>query len=197
MPEKRIQSEPAAHGFSSWMRKNSRKRFRQIQPYLVGRRLLDIGAAEGWVAEDAAKETGMEAQLLDVVDLNRTSLPLRLYDGRTIPHPESSFDTVTLLLTLHHCTDPGRVLAEASRVARRRVIVTESVYQTRLGRRFLTFMDRTFNRVRSDDTMPEALHFKTTATWRRVFERNGLRLESEKWLSSGLHKQRLFVLEPV
>ncbi len=176
------------------MRKNSHKRFRQIEPYLVGRRLLDIGAAEGWVAEFAAKETGMEVQLLDVVDLNRTTLSLRLYDGRTIPHPDNYFDTFTALLTLYHCTDPGRVLAEASRVARQRVIVTESVYHTRLGKRFLTFMDHTFNRVRSDESMPEGLHFKTTATWRRVFERNGLHLESEQWLSRCLHMNRLFVL---
>ncbi|MCC5806021.1 MAG: hypothetical protein JJU00_06795 [Opitutales bacterium] len=39
----------------------------------------------------------MEVRLADVVDLNRTQLPLDLYDARTLPYGDRCFDTVTVL----------------------------------------------------------------------------------------------------
>lgn len=177
------------------MRGNARRRFATIRPYLVGDSLLDVGAAEGWIGEFARDDLGMEVGLVDVVDLNRSALPHWVYDGRSLPFPDGSFDTVTLLLTLHHCSDPARVLAEAARVARRRLVVTESVYRTRPGRALLRMMDGGFNGLRAKGEMPEALRFKTVSQWRELFARQGLACVREAWLSRGLHEQRLFVLD--
>lgn len=55
-----------------WMRRNAQRRFNQIRPYLVRQTLLDVGAAEGWIGAAAARECGMEVDLVDVVDLNQT-----------------------------------------------------------------------------------------------------------------------------
>ena len=178
-----------------WMRRNAQRRFRMIRPYLVGQTLLDVGAAEGWIGEAAAEDRGMGVDLVDVVDLNRTGLPHRVYDGRHLPFTDKSRDTVTMLLTLHHCQNPAAVLAEAVRVARRRIIVTESVYRTRPGRALLHLMDGGFNGPRSGGAMLPALHFKTVAQWHDIFQQHGLSIEHEAWLSRGLHWQRLFVLD--
>ncbi len=188
-------TEKTASLFGAWMRRNARRRFRKIRPYLVGQTLLDVGAAEGWVGEAAAEMCGMEVELVDVVDLNRTGLPHQVYDGRCLPFPNESRDSVTVLLTLHHCQDPEGVLAEAARVARRRIIVSESVYRTRPGRALLRLMDCGFNGLRSGGEMTPALHFKTVEAWREIFQKHRLRIAHEAWLSSGLHWQRLFVLD--
>jgi SAM-dependent methyltransferase len=177
------------------MRHNARRRFEKLQSYIEGGSLLDVGAAEGWVGEWAQVRTGIRVELVDVVDLNRTDLPHTVYDGRNLPLPDNSYDTVTLLLALHHCADPERVLAEAVRVARKRVIITESVYRTRPGRAFLTLLEGGFNRVRAKGIMPPALHFKTVVEWRRSFARQGFACIHEAWLSRGFHEQRLFVLK--
>ena len=181
--------------FGRYMRRNAQRRFRKIRPYLVGQTLLDVGAAEGWIGEAVAEECGMEVDLVDVVDLNRTGLPHQVYDGRRLPFPDKSRDSVTVLLTLHHCEDPAAVLAEAVRVARQRIIVTESVYRTRPGRALLRSMDGGFNGLRTDGAMAPALHFKTVPQWRDIFREHELSIVEEAWLSRGLHWQRLFVLD--
>ncbi len=164
--------------------------------HVAGRTLLDIGAAEGWVGRRFAQRDGREVQLLDVIGLNRTNLPFRLYDGRHVPFPDNSFDTALLMLTLHHCDDPEQVLREAGRVARRRVVVTESVYRTPPGRWALWAMDTTVNSWRSRRLMREALHFRTIPQWRTTFQRHGLHLAAEQWISRGLHRHVLFALDP-
>lgn len=177
------------------MRWNARRRFEAIQPHLAGGSLLDVGSAEGWIGECVAKKTDMQVELVDVIPINRSKLPFQLYDGRQLPFPDQHFDTVTLLLTLHHCSSPEAVLAEAIRVACKRVIVTESVYHTRLGLKLLQRLDSGFNNPRSGSVMPPALHLKTAAEWRQLFSGYPVDLQHESWLSRGLHQQRLFVLD--
>lgn len=177
------------------MRRNAQRRFRRISPYLVGQTLLDVGAAEGWIGEAAAEECGLAVDLVDVVDLNRTRLPHQVYDGRRLPVPDKSRDSVTVLLTLHHCEGPEAALAEAVRVARQRITVTESVYHTRSGLALLRLMDSGFNGLRTDGAMAPALHFKTVPQWRDIFRKDGLSITHEAWLSRGVHWQRLFVLD--
>lgn len=181
--------------FTAWMQRNARRRFEHIRPHLRGDSLLDIGAAEGWIGACAAERAGMRVELVDVISLNQTDLPFRVYDGQRLPFSSDAFDTVTLLLTLHHCASPETVLAEAVRVARRRLILTESVYHNRLGLRLLRALDGGFNNRRSASTMAPALHFKTVSQWRQLLARQFLKLRHEAWLSRGLHWQRLFVLD--
>jgi SAM-dependent methyltransferase len=188
-------AESRSEVFTNWMRLNARRRLEKIQAHVVGKSLLDVGAAEGWAGEWAQAQLGLQVDLVDVVDLNRTDLPLHLYDGRHLPFPDKSYDTVMLLLVLHHCDDPSRVLAESVRVARKRIIITESICRTRAGRAFLTFLDKGFNGFRSTGAMSPALHFKTVREWRVFFTQHGLASKAEAWLSRGLHEQRLFILD--
>jgi SAM-dependent methyltransferase len=90
-------------------------------------RVLDLGAGEGFVAELIG------AVAVDVGAFRKARVPYVVYDGRRLPFGDGGFDTVVVLLTLHHCVDPDTVLNEALRVARGRVIVTESVYRNALG----------------------------------------------------------------
>jgi SAM-dependent methyltransferase len=64
---------------------------------------------------------------VDVRDLRLpgVKVPLKLYDGYTLPFDDAQFDVSLLFYVLHHCHNPGRVLAEASRITRQRLIIIE------------------------------------------------------------------------
>ena len=44
-------------------------------------------------------------------------MPVKQFDGTTIPYPDASFDTVMFVDVLHHAIDPLILLREAQRVA--------------------------------------------------------------------------------
>jgi SAM-dependent methyltransferase len=99
----------------------------QIDPFLVGDSLLDIGCGNGMIA-DLVQNHFKRIQLLDVVDyLGELQLPFKLYkDGEPFP-VEGIFDTVLLLTVLHHSKDPKELLKYAWRSTKNRLIVIESV----------------------------------------------------------------------
>ena len=90
------------------------------------RTILDVGCAEGYVAE-RLRQMGGDVQVLGL-DLDYEAL-LR---GRELgalgtccgsvyklPYPDNSFDLVLALEVLEHLTEPGRALDELRRVTRR------------------------------------------------------------------------------
>lgn len=100
---------------------------RRILPWVTARdRVLDIGAGDCNLDLELAREAGCTVVPVDVADGNRTDLPLQLYDGRTLPFPDASFDVGMLLFVLHHAEDPGALLRDAMRVCRR-IIAFEDV----------------------------------------------------------------------
>lgn len=89
-------------------------------------RILEIGAGNGLVAEELQRRTGARFTLLDVVDYNRSSLPLLTYGGETLPFDDGEFDLALLVFVLHHNRDPRPLLREALRVAHGGAILVEN-----------------------------------------------------------------------
>jgi SAM-dependent methyltransferase len=108
-----------------------------VAPFLIGARVLDLGAREGYVAEVLQKRTGVWTCAVDVGPFRRACRPYVTYDSIRLPFGDAAFDTTLVLQVLHHCSKPETVLDEALRVTRCRLIVMESVYRTR-GERFWT-----------------------------------------------------------
>jgi ubiquinone/menaquinone biosynthesis C-methylase UbiE len=99
----------------------------KIAPYIKPeQRVLEIGAGNGLVAEMLHQQTGAQFTLLDVVDYNRSQLPLQVYDGKTLPFEENAFDATMLVFVLHHNQDPRPVLREALRVSKQNVLIVEN-----------------------------------------------------------------------
>ena len=191
----------AKGGLGRWLDRALERRAvinaRAVTPFIAGRTVLEVGAAEGWVGQTLVQDDpGLSVALLDVVALNRTELPLTLYDGDRFPFRDDAFDTVLVMLTLHHCNDPARVLAEVARVARRRIVVTESVYRTTPGRWLLWTLDNGLNGLRSGWRMPGGLNFAPVDVWRDRFRAQRLSIIDEKWLSQGIHRHVAFSLDP-
>lgn len=101
-------------------------RFGLVERHIEPRdKVLDLGAGTGWVAQRVAERKGCEVHLVDVLDVNETELPLKIYDGRRIPYEDKSFDTTMLVFVLHHALNQKEILGEAARVTRRRIIIVE------------------------------------------------------------------------
>ena len=163
-----------------------------------GESALDLGAGEGYVGREMADRWGSRVTLVDVVDMNKTSLRHRLYDGERLPVGPKSFDTTILYFVLHHTKNPDRVFREALRVTRKRVIVVESVYEGKWDLKLLTFLDVWANRLRSSrlmDAQEEHLTFKRAGEWTELFENAGGRIVEQKRKGKWIHKQHFYLIE--
>lgn len=187
---------------NSLLRVAGRRKARQIEPWLAGERILDLGSGEGYVGahlEALAGDGNRRVILADVDPFFQERLPRFLFDGLRLPLESDSVDTVVLSLVLHHAGDPGRLLEEAFRVARRRVVITESTYRYGWERGVLEVADRLVNRGRGSGAMGTGrgiLHFRTVVEWKREIEiRGGLVLVSRRLNRVG-HRHHLLVARP-
>jgi SAM-dependent methyltransferase len=123
-----------------------------------GERVLDVGCGSGRHLE-AFRNAGLDVTGLDpspsMLKLARNRLGDRagLFPGQAedLPFEDNEFDLVTLITCLEFVDDPEEALAEAFRVARRRVFigVLNSFSLTALGRRFKGLVtDSFYNRAR-------------------------------------------------
>jgi SAM-dependent methyltransferase len=126
-------------------------------------------------------------------------IPYVVYDGWRLPFRDGAFDTTLMLLMLHHCERPDAVIAEAVRVTRERVLVTESVYRNRVDLWWLRRLDRPLNRLRHGGSMPGPRGFRRAEEWLEWFAEQGLAARETRWLGSRwerlVHHPVLFVLE--
>lgn len=140
--------------------------------------VLDFGTGDGLVARAIVAESGCRLTGLDTISYGDIGLPFLAYDGGDLPLPDDSFDTVLALFVLHHANDPDRAIAECSRVARRRLLVVEEVYESKLEEIFTKAEDWVANRLLSwRVNIP--LNFRPAQAWRESLTRARLRLGRE------------------
>jgi SAM-dependent methyltransferase len=183
----------------TFLRHYARAEARALVPHVSGRRLLDLGAGEGWVAAALRGLTLAWTCSVDVGPFHLGRGPYVLYDGATLPFRRGTFDTTLLSLVLHHCEAPEAVFDEAVRVTRSRLLIVESVYRSVHERFWLDLLDGRLNRYRHGGAMSMPLAFRRPEEWRALFESRGLRLIALQWLGSRLerlvHHPLLFVLD--
>lgn len=181
------------------LRRYAGKQAAAVSPFVVGRRILDLGAGEGYLAPVLCRSTSRFICSVDVGLFRRAPGPYVLYDGGRLPFADGSFDTTLILLTLHHCTNAEGVLDEALRVTRRRLIVIEPVYRTRLERLRLRLLDARLNGYRHGGRMHVPLALRRPEGWRALFESRGLRAMATQmlgpWWERLVHHPLMFVLE--
>jgi len=104
--------------------------------------LLDVGCGDGTIDSLLAVERpDLRLEGLDVLARTCPKIPLKLFDGKTLPHPDRSFDAVMFVDVLHHTSDPMILLREAARVARSFILIKDHVLAGPFAAATLRMMD--------------------------------------------------------
>jgi SAM-dependent methyltransferase len=145
-----------------------------VEDYIVGEKVLDLGAGDGLLALEVKEQLGKEVVLVDVVDYNHTDLPLILYDPEErIPLADEEADTTILYTVLHHASDPQRLLKEATRITRKRLVIIEGYVEEDDIRMTNSFFDWFYNRVVGDEDINVPLNFLRVKGWEKILKTHG------------------------
>jgi ubiquinone/menaquinone biosynthesis C-methylase UbiE len=139
-------------------------------------KILDIGAGGCLVARGLI-EHGFQVTALDITDLSYfPEIRPVLYDGEKMPFPDNAFDVALLLTVLHHTADPDQVLKEATRVARR-IIVVEDIYRNPFQKYLTLATDTVVNWGFSE------MHYsnRDDSGWRACFQEMKLDLKEARY----------------
>jgi len=168
-------------------------------------RILDIGAGGGWIGKEIQNRKAASVTLLDVMNFNQIpDLKLTLYDGENFPFLVNTFDTSLLIFTLHHCLNPLKVLKEAKRVTREKIIIIEDVPRGRgritsfINKIFLYLWDIICNLPSLIKPPGENITFgfKSVSQWQRIFSDSQLKIIFQKeFQSNKLIHHALFVVK--
>ena len=139
--------------------------------------LLDVGCGDGQLARSLLdRRPDLRIEGVDVMVRDRVLLPVQAFDGRKLPHPESSFDGVMLIDVLHHTRDPLGLLREALRVSRRWLIVKDHVLKGRAAGLRLRFMDYIGN---SHHAVALPYNYLSTSGWNELRRTLDLKVVAE------------------
>jgi SAM-dependent methyltransferase len=131
--------------------------------------VLDIGCGDGSIAHAIGqRRPDLSITGVDVLVRPETRIPVIGYDGSTLPFADRSFDAVVLVDVVHHADDPRRLLAEAARVSRDRVLIKDHVADGFLAGPTLRLMDWVGN-ARHGVRLP--YNYLTRAEWLGHIER--------------------------
>jgi SAM-dependent methyltransferase len=176
----------------------------RLAPHLApGMGVLDLGSGTGLISRWLARRTGIRPTMSDVTEFDnrvRVEPYLKMEDPFTVPAEDSSFDAVMMLFVLHHVErweDQERLLREAMRVSRGRLLILEDTPTSRVDRAFNVAWDRVLNLRHG---VPTPFTFRTVSGWRSVFARHGLaerhaETYRARWPTLWTYHHTLFVLD--
>lgn len=140
-------------------------------------RVLDVGCGDGLISSQVqARRPELALEGIDVMVRPRTHIAVRQFDGIRIPYPDQSFDIVMFIDVLHHTEDPGILLREASRIAKRAVILKDHRREGFLAGPTLRFMDWVGN-ARHGVVLP--YNYRTDTQWQEHFDFSELRIADQ------------------
>ena len=158
-------------------------------------RLLDVGCGNGYIAHHLSALLGTKAMGIDLASSTEAAIEYRQFDGEHFPVADNSVDAVLLCYVLHHAQKVERVLTELRRVLSvgGLAVVYEDI-PAAWWDRFICWTHDLKWRKRSGPCS-----FRLEHEWRKVFQRAGFEIVSERALSRGRNlahpvRRRLFVL---
>jgi SAM-dependent methyltransferase len=141
--------------------------------------ILDLGCGDGENLLKLAERTGAKRYVgIDVEVRPHAKVEVVAYDGLHVPFPDNSFEAVSLIDVLHHCTDPQQVLNEAVRVASKVVLIKDHFAFGPITHKMLYWIDRVGNA--KDNIFCPGTYFEP-AQWIAMIEGAKGRVERLDW----------------
>jgi ubiquinone/menaquinone biosynthesis C-methylase UbiE len=147
--------------------------------FASGSSVLDIGCGVGYMLEVLQRDFDCITYGCDVVEPPVDIDRFALFDGNDLPFHDKSIDVAILTFVLHHADDPSELLHEASRVARRAVIVVEDTPNNALERRWGRMHVHSF---KTRHGIPWHGHVREEAEWRQIFQFMGMPVQQAERL---------------
>jgi 2-polyprenyl-3-methyl-5-hydroxy-6-metoxy-1,4-benzoquinol methylase len=123
------------------------ERFETLRPYLLkGAKTLDLGAGSGKISKKI-DEYGCPCSIADALNWSQVDLPFVQVKDNEIAAPDGAYDQLTAYAVFHHSSDPKKLMTEAFRVAKQRVIFVESTADTLDEYLYTSWMDWFANRI--------------------------------------------------
>ena len=135
-------------------------------------KILDVGCGDGLISHlIQQKRPDVRVEGIDIMERPTSHIPVSEFDGTTIPHPDKAFDVVMFVDVLHHTADPGVLLREAARVAKKAVVLKDHTQDGWLAGPTLRLMDWVGN-ARHGVVLP--YNYWPEKQWKDTFARLGL-----------------------
>lgn len=129
---------------------------------------LDVGCGSGEIAIALQHNLpGLTLEGVDVLVRPNPHIPVREFDGDTLPYADNSVDVVLLVDVLHHTHHPEKLLRECTRVARHHVLIKDHTCDSRFDRLRLRWMDWVGNRGHGV-SLP--YNYLSSRQWRQLFQ---------------------------
>ena len=161
-----------------------------------GDKVLDFGCGNLLIAEFIQGNLDVSIIGVDVIDINLTSLPLKIYDGEKIPFEDKYFDVTYAGFVFHHTDTIDSLLSECIRVTKRRIIILEDVYENDLELWITKILDYS-NKLASPD-IDILLNFKREIEWIALFNKfqlGDVKIQKIRPVLLRPTRHRLFVLD--
>jgi len=104
-------------------------------------KVLDVGCGDGKIDNLIMQKKTVDISGVDVLVREDTYIKVREFDGEHLPFEDNSFDAVLFVDVIHHIDNPGIILSEAKRVAKRKIIIKDHLSKSKLDDITLKFMD--------------------------------------------------------
>jgi SAM-dependent methyltransferase len=154
-----------------------------VQDYVLGEKVLDLGAGNGLLALNIKSQLEKEVVLVDIVDYNYTDLPLIRYNPEDkVPLADGEVDTTILYTVLHHASDPTHLLEEATRVTKKRLVIVEGYVEEDDMWVTNCFFDWFYNRVIGDEDINVPLNFLRVKGWNSLLKLHGFDMIETKYV---------------
>lgn len=135
-----------------------------LKPYISkDMKVLDFGGGTMLVAQHLAMQTGATIHGVDVIDINKSKLPLWRYNGRNLPFTDRSYDVTYAAFVFHHIVQAKELIAECMRVTRRKFILLEDIYTNTAELLLLKILDTSNKFLNWNMSMP--FTFQTEREW--------------------------------
>jgi len=160
-----------------------KKVYNILSSHLNGGSVLSIGCGEGKIEHMLKEKNNVEIRGVEITKYNEQRIKTDIYDGKSLPFKDNSFDTTMLVYILHHTNDMESLISEAVRVAKKEVIILDHTYTDGVSKTFLKIYDYFAN---IPYKMPIPLNFLKVHEWKTLFSKFNIEI-TQSYLPSSLN----------